>query len=540
MATEKEYIIALNKGTDYDRFWDDMESITNLDGVPNRKVECANRREGSTRSTHYYLTDAERELIEQDPRVRGVEEPVENRDDVGIRYDARQSNSFTRANDSDSDNNVDSTGNAVNWGLYRHQSQIQNYPLNSYSTTGDYIYTLDGTGVDVVIQDSGMQSGHPEWEDRHGNSRLQNPDWATLSGLSFSNSANNNTDTDGHGTHVAGIVAGKNYGWAKNAQIYSQKVSGLQGSGDTAGISSTYLFDSIKLWHRNKPVDPRTGFKRPTIVNASWGFVHQIPSGASISLNYRGTTYTSDFTNYGLATYTPSAQFSFGNRISSVDSDVDELIEEGVIFLKASGNDNIKWDVNGGNDYDNYVTYNGTRYYHRGASPYSENGITVGALDYLPNLNNETIDGVTYTRWQIDRKAAFSNSGPAVDLYAAGRFIMSAMATSTSRSGVANYFANSSYKQHQMSGTSQATPNVAGLVALLMQANPGATPAEIKRYLIESAGDRISSTGSDTDYTEDHSLMGGARKVLYNKFGLSETPVTFDGFGGIPVGVRVR
>lgn len=536
---EKEYIIVLHADVDHDRFWDDMESITNLDGIPNRKVEVANRRPGSKRSTHYYLTDQERGMVESDRRVRAVEEPVENRDDVIIAPDARQRNHWPRANDPDGDNSVESNGTGSNWGLYRHRSVNQNYPYGSYNANEDYIYTLDGTGVDVVIQDSGMQSGHPEWEDANGNSRLVNTDWAALSGLSFSNAANNNTDTDGHGTHVGGIVAGKTYGWAKNAQIYSQKVSGLQGSGDTAGISSTYLFDSIKEWHKAKPIDPKTGHKRPTIVNASWGFVHEIPAGGSFTLNYRGTTYSSSFKDYGLATYTPSAQFRWGNRISSVDSDVEEMIEEGIIFCKSAGNNNIKIDVPGGDDYDNYVNYSGQRYYHRGSSPFSENGIIVGALDYLPNTTAQTVDGTSYGIWEIDRKASFSDSGPAVDIYAAGRFIMSAMATSTSRAGVANYYANSSYKQHQMSGTSQASPNVAGLAALLMQANPNASPADIKNYIIRSSGDKIYRTSSDTDYTESHSLMGGERRVMFNTYGDNDTPITFDGFGGIPIGVKV-
>jgi hypothetical protein len=50
-----------------------------------------------------------------------------------------------------------------------------------------------------------------------------------------------------------------------------------------------------------------------------------------------------------------------------------------------------------------------------------------------------------------------------------------------------------------MSGTSMATPHVAGAVAILRQFNPHATPSEIKRALILSATD-LGEAGEDNDY----------------------------------------
>ena len=58
-------------------------------------------------------------------------------------------------------------------------------------------------------------------------SRVQQIDWYTASGLSGTQSANFYRDRDGHGTHCAGIAAGKTYGWAKRVQMFMLK--NLQG-----------------------------------------------------------------------------------------------------------------------------------------------------------------------------------------------------------------------------------------------------------------------------------------------------------------------
>ena len=54
------------------------------------------------------------------------------------------------------------------------------------SPGGDYNYNLDGTGVDVVSQDNGVMSGHPDFEDANGSTRFVEHDWYAVTGQSGS------------------------------------------------------------------------------------------------------------------------------------------------------------------------------------------------------------------------------------------------------------------------------------------------------------------------------------------------------------------
>lgn len=493
---KKEYVVGLNRGVDFDTFNNEMLSDYGSSSIPNRPIEIANYRPGSERLIHYYLTDTEAEKLRTDPRVYCVEIPPQYRDDVKIQKMITQNDNFSKT-----------LGNSgfVNWGLRRINAESNPYVGNF--ATGGYDYTLDGTGVDVVIHDSGIESSHPEFNDSNNFSRVQQIDWYSESGLPGTMPINHYTDFDGHGTHVAGIVAGKTYGWAKNAKIYAVKVDGLDAG--EGGIPITDCFDIIKEWHNNKPVDPTIGYKRPTIVNMSWGYISaftNITGG-----NYRGTSWvgSSRRTDYGMIGTNIGPFYYFGVRIPSIDIEIQEMIDAGIHVIVSAGNSFQKIDVPGGLDYNNYYTNSitGNVYYHRGSSPYDDEAIIVGNIDTAINTGNSK-----------EQKQVSSCAGPGVDVYAPGTNIVSTMST-TSLYFSGSYPGDVNYRVANLSGTSMAAPQVAGVLALYLQLNPHYTPAQGKAWIIaNSKNNQIYTTDFNNDYTENRSILGSANRFLFNPF----------------------
>ncbi|KAF8746469.1 Peptidase inhibitor I9, partial [Rhizoctonia solani] len=74
-----------------------------------------------------------------------------------------------------------------------------------------------GAGVDVYVLDTGVNTQHVDFGGRAG--------WGATFG------PYNDTDGHGHGTHIAGTIAGKRFGVAKAASIIAVKVLGDDNSG---------------------------------------------------------------------------------------------------------------------------------------------------------------------------------------------------------------------------------------------------------------------------------------------------------------------
>ena len=85
--------------------------------------------------------------------------------------------------------------------------------------------TNDGSGVEVYIVDTGIRLDHTQFTGRI------NPEGFT----SISDGRGWN-DCDGHGTHVAGTVAGKDYGVAPSARLTSVRILNCNGEGTNSGV----------------------------------------------------------------------------------------------------------------------------------------------------------------------------------------------------------------------------------------------------------------------------------------------------------------
>jgi subtilisin family serine protease len=104
---------------------------------------------------------------------------------------------------------------AVTWGIDRVDQR--SLPLD-----GLYKYDQDGADVTAYVIDSGIRYDHQEFGTR-----------ATFGYDAFGGTG---ADCNGHGTHVSGTIAGKNYGVAKNTKLKAVRVLDCNGSGSTSGV----------------------------------------------------------------------------------------------------------------------------------------------------------------------------------------------------------------------------------------------------------------------------------------------------------------
>ncbi|MGW2560425.1 S8 family peptidase [Streptomyces sp. NPDC001514] len=108
--------------------------------------------------------------------------------------------------------------NPPSWGLDR---------IDQADTAGDSKYTYPdsaGEGVTAYVIDTGVRISHKDFEGRatHGFDAVDNDDSAD--------------DGNGHGTHVAGTIAGSAHGVAKKAKIVAVRVLDDSGSGTTEQV----------------------------------------------------------------------------------------------------------------------------------------------------------------------------------------------------------------------------------------------------------------------------------------------------------------
>jgi hypothetical protein len=512
MSRKREYIITLKDSNDLESFYKDMESRGGTGFVPNRAVSVKERRPMS-RNTHYMLFDSEAERIKQDARVLNIELTFEEQ---GIKISPLWTQTSSLWNKS---NSVSSSHR--NWGLFRSVNGVQsdNWGDDGFTNTSGTINTTSsGKNVDVVIVDGHFDPLHPEFaknENGTGGTRVVQYNWFSLNPTVTGGTAGtyvytpyvDSFDVDltldnDHGAHVASTAVGNTCGWARDAIIYN--ISPYSSNPNV--ISSGFILDYIKAFHNTKPINPVTGRRNPTITNHSYGVAGSVSKSSIASIYFRGSVYSGPFTdseirNYGLYLDSFTSTVTFPIRSPAFEADLTDLMDQGVIVVAAAGNEYAKiespsTDLN--SDYYNYVTLTSgfSYYYNRGTITSTPGIICVGAVSASVN----------------ESKNISSNTGPRIDLYAPGRYIMGAVNSTLSLT--VNDSRNSSYKLTKKTGTSMASPQVAGVLACLAEQWPRMKQTDALQYITSKATvDQMYDSDSTllSDYT---SLQGSENRYL--------------------------
>ncbi len=492
---EKEYIVTLRDINESDRFYNDMETSGGTSTIPDRVVTCCCRRTIS-RNTHYMLTDEEAQQIKRDGRVIDCEQPPEQLGIVPIEHwDAAQDGNWDKVPDANTDKN---------WALKRCIDAQQTAGWGDNGTTqitGSVNTTSSGYNVDVVICDRHINFTHPEFRenpDGTGNLRTNEFNWFQYSGaLGYSTNPTYSYagGTSSHGTHVAGTVAGNTQGWARNATIYNMEFASDAGGGNGVTSWTNMLWDYVRHFHKNKSINAATGRRNPTVMNNSWGYSYGSNSGwvaNATSVNYRGTSTSLTGTDAEKKAVLESKRVPvpfntyfryMPARVSSVDADIQDAINDGVLVVASAGNSYWPLDVSSGEDYDNTVTVSGSAYsVGKGSTPGSaDNVICVGSLGTDTD----------------DYKSDFSNFEERIDIWAPGSNIMSALKNSSS--GYSNTYTDprdANYYIGSISGTSMASPQISGLLACIVEQWPNMKQSEAIEFLKESSKVQIGTQGS--------------------------------------------
>lgn len=204
-----------------------------------------------------------------------------------------------------------------------------------------------------------------------------------------------------------------------------------------------------------------------TVGGSAHGVAKNVTIVAVRVLNCSGSGTTAgviagiDYVTSNHATQPATANMSLGGGASTaLDSAVRNSIADGVTYAIAAGNAN----ANACN----------------GSPARVAEAITVGATT------------------RTDARASFSNYGTCLDLFAPGASITSAWSTSDTATNT-------------ISGTSMATPHVAGVAALALQGTPAATPAQIRDAIVNSATTGVvTNPGSGSPNRLLYSLLGTA------------------------------
>jgi len=297
------------------------------------------------------------------------------------------------------------------------------YPRSVYAVSSWPAAT--GAGVGVAVIDTGLDGRMPDFAAADGSSRVvasavTNPDATTA------------LDTYGHGTHVAGIIAGNG----------TNRLASDPAAGKYVGIAPRANLIAVKA---------SDDAGNATILDAIYGL--------QFAVDHK------DEFNIRVVNLSLSSTVAESYLTDPLDAAVEAAYFSGILVVAAAGNRG---------------TADGAAWYAPGNDPFA---LSVGAVD---DQGTVLRSDDSYTAWSTLGRTQDGFAKP--DIAAPGAHIVSTLAKGSAFSQLCpSCVVDDTYIR--LGGTSMASPVVAGIAALVLERHPGWTPAQVTSTVLATGRD---------------------------------------------------
>ena len=179
-----QYLVVVNLPEDWEEVHNYIINENEIDGIPNRKVECVNDKVFSLRSSVYMMSHEEAEILKLHPKVEDVElnpekyvQPMSLHTSKFKKSVAFNKPRYTLAMDAETVAHYNDVRS--NWSnLFANGGQFST-PFQGVGITTTTLaykgidFSLSGKGVDAVIIDSGVGVLHPDFIAEDGTYRVR-------------------------------------------------------------------------------------------------------------------------------------------------------------------------------------------------------------------------------------------------------------------------------------------------------------------------------------------------------------------------------
>ena len=688
----KVYCVVCANASDWTEIHNYIINENEIDGIPNRKIECNNLKKTCDRIGSYEMSDAEAEQLRNHSKIievnidEGYYEGTYKGCDTFPMMDP-----FSKITRYPSNVKIsrDTSGSGFNSGsdsswlsktaaqIYRFQSKDDpwhNLDDNTLITDNIEQYG-DGTDVDIIVNDTSSWLGHIEfvktgvgepinfvgtnvlksgfaasattgvcgvldlilsapyyidpdffeadagnrlrkrwdgttvpvesvarswWQNENTSSRSakyvstnisggsavigSNEDFGTIYVSNNYTEARHNGDIDtehtgeyngsqaSHGTPCMSQAFGKTHGWAYNSNKWFISIIWASGA-----VSTSILYEILKVFHDLKPNRSSDNTKNPTITSNSWGSTRTFYNNYYAYFRTDGDGTGEETISISSGNTTSPEWLSYfwsGDRharwyppTNSTMVEGAAMLDAGVIWVGAAGNNNNQQVKGDHPNYNNYVSSsssrtlataksNGYEMVNRPSNPncigcvenYNGTGVDVYRTFNVGALDDNTTN---YSGNYQERKVSYSDMGNAIDFYIIGDDSIGAQGGSnwnlprndSSYRLDANYnivssggtLSETSYDQ-RFGGTSSACPVGTGLLATKLQHNRDWTWSDLKDWLQDEVTNQDSdtqffqgteaTTSNDSNWNSYVNLQGSERKLLWDARSVSKYTIS--------------